>query len=280
MNSIRCLAALLALLPICLLPAQAQGQKKPDPITRVQQPMIKSVSIHNPTPSYLVEEGEKSNDANQCAEAFLKAGDADAAIATFQEALSFSPQNSTAYLGLAHAHEAKGQWDQAVQNYRLLFYHWPGKTGGSSEETNSTSLMRFALALLKTGQRTEALQVYMQGIHYLPTDRGPLPPLFTSTDFAPADFQASAYTAIGLHELAGGISDDAPGYFDQAIAIQPSLATAYYYRGEIFKFKPGRAADAIAAFKQAAQLGGPEMKPFLEKARQGGTAEFTTAAKR
>jgi len=272
------LSPLLLLLPLSA--ALAQGQPKIIILPKGQPPLISGGSSHGPIPAYLLEASEKANAADLRGEELLKAGIYSDAISAFQEALSYEPHDGLAYQHLAETYTAMNQPDKAIAAYRTLFYEWPGKGGGYGIGSNTTVLMQFALVLLKTGQRAEALTVYQRGYHFLPTDRGPLPPLFTSPDFAAADFQAAAYTAMGLHETAWGVFADAPKYFERAIAAQPILATPYYYRGERLKYKPGLEAEAMAAFNQAALLGGPEMKPFVDKALKDGSSEFIAAVKK
>lgn len=282
MNNLRfagpLLAALSALLP---LSAGAQEQKKANVAPVAQTPfVIRSVTHHEPIPAYLIEAGEKAHAADLRGEELLKAGIYSDAVGAFQEALAYEPDDGLAFQHLAETYTAMNQPDKAIAAYRTLFYNWPGKAWGSSIGSETTVLMQFALVLLKTGQKAEALTVYQRGYHFLPTDRGPLPPLFTTPDFAPADFTAAAYAAMGLHETAWGVAADAPKYFERAIAVQPLLAMPYYYRGERLKYKPGLEAEAMAAFNQAALLGGPEMKPFVDKAMKEGTTEFTAAVKK
>jgi tetratricopeptide (TPR) repeat protein len=258
----------------------AQTPAKSNPVSTTQLPAMKSFSFHVPTPPYLIEAANKANSANQRGEMFLKAGYADSAISSFQEALTFDKQNRQAYLGLAQAYEAKGQLNQSVAAYRIVFYNWPGKIGGDSSETNSTYLMRFAMVLFKSGQREEALKVYQRGYHFLPTDRGPLPPLFTTPDFAAADFEAAADTAMGIYETAWGVAADAPDHFERAIATQPMMAAPYYYRGLILEGQPGRAADALADMRRAKELGDLSVKPFVDDALKAGTTEFKAEVKK
>ncbi len=274
-------AAISALSLLLPLSTTARGQQTLQSIPKPKK-LSETLLSHNRLPinPFLIEAGEKAHVADLRGEELLKAGIYSDAIGAFQEALSYEPHDGLAYQHLAEAYTAMNQPDKAIAAYRTLFYDWPGKGWGSSIGSNTTVLMQFALVLLKTGQKAEALTVYQRGYHFLPTDRGPLPPLFTTPDFAAADFKAAAYTAMGLHETAWGVAADAPAYFERAIATQPAFATPYYYYGELLKGKPGRAADAVAAFNQARQLGGPQMQPFIDKAAKQGTTEFEGAVKR
>ncbi len=278
---ILCNAVLIAAsTPLLLLPLStvARGQQSL-PSTAKPKKLSDTLLSRNrlPIDPSLIEAIEKAHAADLRGEELTKAGAYTDAIGAFQEALSYEPHDGLAYQHLAETYTAMNQPDKAIAAYRTLFYEWPGKGGEYGIGSNTTVLMQFALVLLKTGQKAEALTVYQRGYHFLPTDRGPLPPLFTTPDFAPANFTAAAYTAMGLHETAWGIAADAPAYFERAIATQPTLAVPYYYYGELLKGKPGRAADAVAAFNQARQLGGPQMQPFIDKAAKQGTTEFEAA---
>lgn len=274
------LTALSGILSPLSTPVYGQGAFSP----QGQRPLIGSLNHNRVGSPYAETPGAVSdrqcNEAVSRGEALFKAGNLTAAISAFQEGLSYAPDNGLAYQHLAETYTAMNQPDKAIAAYRTVLYDWPGKGWGNSIGSNTTVLMQFALLLLKTGQSAEALTVYQRGYHFLPTDRGPMPPLFTTPDFAPADFKAAAYTAMGLHETAWGVAADAPAYFERAIATQPAFATPYYYYGELLKGKPGRAADAVAAFNQARQLGGPQMQPFIDKAAKQGTTEFEGAVKR
>lgn len=275
------LAALPALLP---LSAGAQEQKKASTAPVAQAPfVIRSVTHHEPIPAYLIEAGEKAHAADLRGEELLKAGIYSDAISAFQEALSYEPHDGPAYQHLAETYTAMNQPDKAITAYRTVLYDWPGKGGGYGIEGNPAVWMQFALALLKAGQSAEALTVYLHGYHFLPTDRGPLPPVFTSPNVMLTQLPAAIYAALGLTEYAGGEQNLnlAANYFQQALSLQPILASPYYYLGQILKYKPGHAQEAIDAFNKAAQLGGPEMGPLVDKAmrEKAGTADFEAAVK-
>ncbi len=209
--------------------------------------------------------------------ALLRGGDAGAAVAGFLQALAFVPTNILAQEHLARAYTAAGRTGEAITTYRALLYHGPNM--GTTADSDPGVLMPYALLLLQTGQHLEALAVYQRGWKSLPTDRGPRPPLFTSPDFADADFTASAYTAMGLYTIASSNPNGGDPDFERAIAAEPNLAAPYFYLGQVDKFKPGRATDALAMFDQAERLGGPGMQPFVDKALKDGPPEFTTAVK-
>lgn len=230
----------------------------------------------------------KSHVALSHGEALIKAGALNGAIAAYQEALSYEPDDGLAYQRLAEAQTAAGALNDAAATYRTLLYKWPGKNWSNSQNGDPAVHMQFALVLLKAGQRDEALSVYQRGYQLLQselwdggtgkTDDRPLPPLFTSPGFDPARFAASAYTVIGIHKHEW-MDRDAPD-FEQAIQLQPTLAAAYFYRGLSWKDKRGRASDALLAFAQASHLGGAEIQPFVDKARQDGSSEFKAAVKK
>ncbi len=236
----------------------------------------------------LLETERKSQEALARGEAALKAGSLDDAMSAFQEALSYEPDNGLAYQRLAEAQTAAGELTDAAASYRTVLYKWPGKNWGGSENGDPVVHMQFALLLLRLNQRAEALSVYQHGYQLLQSEEaptattpagGPLPQMLIAPDFTAAQLEAEADTVIAIHKYYWISQDLALADFQHVLRLQPDSALPYFYLGQIYKFQSGHGADAVKAFKQAEQLGGPEMKPFLEKAKQRGTAEFTTAAK-
>lgn len=280
----------LSTVSICQASITASAQESPSPqVVQNKKPAVTGLLRNRANLSPLIlERDRKCNEAVSRGETLMKAGDLDSAITAFKEGLSYAPDDGLAYQRLAEAQTAAGALNDAAAAYRTLLYKWPGKSWSSSQNGDPAVHMQFALVLLKAGQRDEALSVYQRGYQLLQselwdggtgkTDDRPLPPLFTSPGFDPARFAASAYTVIGIHKHEW-MDRDAPD-FEQAIQFQPSLATAYFYRGLSWKDKRGRASDALLAFAQASHLGGAEIQPFVDKARQDGSSEFKAAVKK
>ena len=269
-------ASMLALAATALgqaAPGSGPSQKLPAPeaFTRQGGPRV----LSNPK-SHDVSDSTNLTDEGRV---FASHGSWRDAAACFQQALVLWPSNTEALYSLAACDRTQGDTSGELSCYRAAVYS-DNPADHGFRENNVTRLMELALVLLKTDQRAEALKVYQQGLRCLPTGQGPLPPLFTSPGFADADFRASAYTAMGLYTTFWSDPNGGEADFEGAIATQPTLAAPYFYRGLILKFRPGRTADALAAFSQAEQFGGSAMHPFVDKAMKDGTAEFTEAVKK
>ncbi len=215
-----------------------------------------------------------------------------AAIPIYEQALTVYPDSPSAYSGLAQAYMRLGQTDDAIATLRRLYYGWPGRDWSSDVECwgktpdeytymlnlekDAALLMQFALLLEQTNQGKEALRVYQRGFQFLPADRGPLPPAPDTLGLTGVHLEAATRTGLAIVE---SDKDDALSQLRLAVVLQPDLAAAYYNQGEILKHQDGRSAEAITAFNKAAQLGGSEMKPFVDKAMKDGSSEFTAAVK-
>jgi hypothetical protein len=143
-------------------------------------------------------DASQSLDLSQKGDQFMKAGYPAKAVECYQKALDLWPTSKDALYGMGRCAAAVGDLERAVGYYRSAFYSDEPSSQGF-REGNGSRLMEFALLLKKAGLRAEALRVYQYGYHRLPTDRGPLPPLFTTPDFAAADFEAAADTAMGIY---------------------------------------------------------------------------------
>jgi len=262
-------------------PAQRESAQSILPNT--QMPIISGGSMRNsPINPSVIATGYRCNEIITHGETLLKAGNINGAILAYQSALAIEPQDGLADQRLAEAYTAAGRLDEAMATYRTLLYFWPGKGWGNSQGGDPAVLMRFALVLLQTGRNMEALTAYQQGYHFLPKDAGPLPPLFTSPDFAPSQFTAAIYTALGITEHTGGAQNQtlASDYFHQSLNLQPDLAQPYFYLGKISKWEPGHALESVDAFTTAVRLGGSEMKPFVDKELKDETSEFEAVTKK
>jgi len=279
-------ALLFSGLAVCLPLASAFGQA-PTSSPKPQTPMIGGLTRTRVQFSpALLEAERKSQEALARGEAALKAGSPNDAMGAFQEALSYESDNGLAYQRLAEAQTAAGELTDAAASYRTVLYKWPGKNWGGSENGDPVIHMQFALLLLRLNQRMEALSVYQHGYQLLQSEEaptattpagGPLPQMLISPNFTAAQLEAEANTVNAIHTYHWISQDLALAGFQHVLGLQPDSAISYFYLGQIYKFQPGHGADAVKAFKQAEQLGGPEMQPFLEKAQKKGLAEFTEA---
>ena len=285
-TSPKSIALQLSTLVACLPLTSAFGQA-PASTPKQKTPMIGGLTrTYAPFSPALLETERKSQEALARGEAALKAGNLNDAISAFQEALSYEPDNGLAYQRLAEAQTATGDLTDAAASYRTVLYKWPGKSWGGSENGDPVVHMQFALLLLRLNQRAEALSVYQHGYQLLQSEEaptattpvgGPLPPMLISPDFTAAQLEAEANTLIAIHKYHWISQDLALADFQHVLRLQSDSAVPYFYLGQIYKFQPGHGADAVKAFHKAAQLGGSEMQPFLEKAQKGGLSEFKEA---
>ncbi len=174
------------------------------------------------------------------------------AIARLNQSLALWPDNAQTYRWLAEAYEANGQTPQAIADYRLLFYGWPGRVrSGQPErnndqvpadkprdydqatpaETDPTLLMRFSLLLQQTGQYAEARRAYERGMELLaPKFAGdalplPLPPLSAAALVTPADLEAAARTALAIDQVSYQDKRDAEDNLERALQLRPDSPT-------------------------------------------------------
>ena len=280
------LTLLFSTLAACLPLTSAFGQA-PASAPKPQMPMIGGLTrTYAPFSPALLATERKSQEALARGEAALKAGSLEDAMSAFQEALSYEPDNGLAYQRLAEAQTAAGDLTDAAASYRTVLYKWPGKGWSGSENGDPVVHMQFALLLMRLNQRTEALSVYQHGYQLLQSEEaptattpagGPLPQMLIAPDFTAAQLEAGADTVIAIHKYHWISQDLSLADFQHVLRLQPDSAISYFYLGQIYKFQSGHGADAVKAFHKAAQLGGSERQPFLEKAQKEGLAEFTAA---
>lgn len=271
-TSPKSMALLFSGLAVCLPVTSAFGQA-PASSPKPQMPMIGGLTRTRVQFSpALLETERKSQEALTRGEAALKVGSLDDAMSAFQEALSYESDNGLAYQRLAEAQTAAGELTNAAASYRMVLYKWPGKNWGGSENGDPVVHMQFALLLLRLNQRAEALSVYQHGYQLLQSEEaptattpagGPLPPMLMSPDYTAAQLEAEVDTVIAIHKYHWVSQDLALADFQHVLRLQPDSAVSCFYLGQIYKFQTGHEADAVKAFKQAEQLGGPEMKPFF-----------------
>lgn len=302
MNFIRCSAALLALLPICLLPAQAQGQKKPDMTTGVQQPMMKSISTHNPIPSYLVEASEKSNDARLQGEALLKAGNTQLAIDSYKAALDITPTDGLAYQRLAEAYMVAGKLEEASQAFHKVLIEGFGPGVGSGVGGNADIWEEYAVVLVKTHQAAEAVQMYNHGASMLDYEDSQnnggkpfLKVLFPEVvmgdarpdqvPYTPEHLQALADILLAYQQEGFWSYKEIKAHAQEAARLYPDSAPVQYYLGKALSGSYYAVLDSPAKDKAAARAAYEEDKKgeaaaYQKAAELGDEATVVEAKKR
>jgi len=269
MNFMRCTVALSALLLLSLSSAQAQGQKKPDPATETQQPMIKSISVHNPIPAYLIEASEKSNDAIVRGEAMVKSGHASDAIAEFQDAINYTPTDGLAYQRLAEAYTASGKLNEAGQTFHKVLIEGFGPGIGNGVGGTADIWAEYALVLVKTGQPAEAIRCYNHAASLLDFEdsenHGGKPalkvlfPEIVSGDalpeqvqYTPEHLQALADSLLAYKQQGFWSDKEVLAHAQEAAKLYPDSAVTHYYLGEVL---PPSNPEQKAAYKKAVELG-------------------------
>lgn len=177
------------------------------------------------------------------------------AIIRFKQSLALWPDSARTYRWLAEAYEANGQTQEAITNYRLLFYGWPGKyipnplddgtqpkttpvdkpsdyDQPNPEEADPTLLMRFSLLLQQTNQYTEAQSVYNRGVQALAQKfpgKEALAPLASTALMTPSALEAATRTALAADELSYQDKPEAIENLKHALRLQPDFALADNY---------------------------------------------------
>lgn len=195
--------------------------------------------------------------------AYLEYSRYDKAIARLNQSLALWPDNAQTYRWLAEAYEANGNTQQAIANYRLLFYGWPGRVrSGQPErgddqvpadkprdydqttpaETDPTLLMKFSLLLQQTNQYAEAKRAYERGMQALvakfPADRypegvPPLPPPSAEALNPPLDLEAATRTALAIDQATYADTRDAEDNLNRALQLCPNLSAARFHLAKL-----------------------------------------------
>jgi Flp pilus assembly protein TadD len=162
-------------------------------------------------------------------------------------------------------------WAAARENYSKALAELPD---------NVPLLQRVAAAYLGEGKPEEALRYARQVTEKDPQDynawrmvaeielqRGNLEAGLAALEKIPADkvTDAQPYLNIGILYINKKKPAEAEPAFDRAIAIQPNLADAYYYRG-LARMQLKKSAEAKADFRKALELApnGPDAKDIQE----------------
>ncbi len=233
------------------------------------------------------------NDLERAGAKALHEGDFAAAEADFRESVSITPAPNT-YYELAEALTGQGRVAEAIAAYRGGIYGPPytvaiqndiavhgqfnpnARTcpGGGAE----ASWMKYALLLSQTDQGAEAIAIYKKALPQVPDANHPGMGLSLDSDTpSPETFQAAAHIALGLCvTFSGAGHDQAMSEFDVARRLRPDLPLTNYYFGYGWKqldlkgvARQAYAAQAKAAFQQAAAFGEGDVKKAAEEALKG-----------
>jgi tetratricopeptide (TPR) repeat protein len=182
------------------------------------------------------------------------------AIAQLKHSLLLWPDSAATYRWLAEAYEAKGQTKEAITNYRLLFYGWPGKyladenqtkpkttpadkpsdyDQPNPEETDPTLLMQFSLLLQHTGQTEEARAIYERGMQLLSakfsSSTEPLPSLLSENLSTPELLEAATRVALAIDQISSQDKVGAKENLLEALRLQAASPEAVFYQQKLSK---------------------------------------------
>ncbi len=225
-------------------------------------------------------------------EAYLKAGNIQAAIISYKAALDISPTDGLAYRRLAEAYSTTGKADEASRAFHkfLVEGFGPGNGNGGVGDT-ADEWAEYALVLVKTGQSAEAIRCYNHAASLLDfegsKDNGGKPALKVlfpeivlgdalpeQVEYTPERLQALADTALAHEEMGFGSNKETIAHMKEASKLYPDSAAVQYYLGEALSrsyyvfldsspkdkaatwaaYQEDKKATAVA-YKKAAELG-------------------------
>jgi tetratricopeptide (TPR) repeat protein len=177
-----------------------------------------------------------------------------AAEVACREALAIDKQDAFAWIYFAYASEGQGKYNQALKAYRALVYShgW-----GSSINSDPTTLMRYVLALSRSGGRwDEAVAVFDRAQKQADGGRG-MKLVDAQFDSARPDWngmKAVAHYVLGTRSPRHEPADPAEQlkHLEAAVRLKPSWAAAETAYGRALE-KAGRREDAKAAFQRGAR---------------------------
>lgn len=152
-------------------------------------------------------------------------GKVDDAMAQYQEALRFEPENTITLYNIASALVQKGKLDDAIAQYREVLRVNPKYLD---------AYVNLGDALLKKGQLDEATAQYIAALKIKPND-------------------AMAHYNLGTVLLQQGKKDEAIAHFEEAVQINPDYADAQDNLGSVLA-QEGRVNEAIAHFQEALRI--------------------------
>lgn len=154
-------------------------------------------------------------------------------------------QSGRDYMNIGYAEYEKGQYAQAIANYKKAI-EAEKAIGNANSSTTKATYLNMGLAYAKQKNYKEAVNCYN-----------------TVLQMDPVEFsKAYRYRGIAKYEmndLAGALGD-----FNNAIKANANDAEAMYYRGQIY-LKQGKKNEACADFSKGADLNWPSCKEAKAK---------------
>jgi tetratricopeptide (TPR) repeat protein len=170
--------------------------------------------------------------------ALRDSGDQNGALDAFQKAVQLKPDYAGAMTAVADIYAAQGKLPQAVAEYTRSL---------SIASNDPKTILNYAAALQRTGDRSQAEVQYRRVMELLPRDSA-----------ASGDLES-----LYIEE---GRLDDAIAMYKQAISINPNDASAYFDMGVMFQSR-GQDREALAFYKKVLQLkpGDPQTLLYVSK---------------
>jgi serine/threonine-protein kinase len=194
----------------------------------------------------------------------LQAGQKDEAIHEFQQALALQPNNIDATLGLGDAYNASSKRKEAETTYRRaisqqpqywatynrlgVFYILNGRYPESAKmfekvvqlvPDNLRGYNNLGAAYQQMGRYDDAIGVFSKTIEQKPT--------------------AQAYSNLGTCYYFLGRYKDSAAAFEKAVEMAPKKYVYWANLGDAYRWTPGGADKAAAAFDKAITLAGEEI---------------------
>ncbi len=162
---------------------------------------------------------------NNLGELLLRRGQADEAIAHFQEALDSDPDDVDVHNNLGNALLQKGRRDEAIAHYHRALAIQPDY---------AKAHYNLGHALLSTARINEAMSHFQKALAIQPGF-------------------AEAHNGLGSALIQTGRGDEAITHFQKALELQPDFAEARYNLGNAF-FQKGQLDRAMIHYQMALEL--------------------------
>ncbi len=238
-----------------------------------------SIPVITPEMSRWLLASSHSYDLSKVGDNFAKQGDWQNAQEAYQKALDLYPTNRQALYGMAACSQTAGDTNAQLSFYRKVVYSINPADRGFSE-TDPEKLMQFVLLLSQAGYADEALTVYTHAaslLNYMDGKQN-IPMMLPAFGSAPGQVPYSAKRVKALAHVGIAVKtqdgQEKQTHLDEAIRLQPDLATAYFYKGrQALTFQTGHSREARDAFRAAARYGDPSMRAEVAKATEGFSIE-------
>jgi tetratricopeptide (TPR) repeat protein len=163
----------------------------------------------------------------------------------FTMVLSVKSQSGRDYMNMGYAQYEKGQYAEAIANYKKAI-EAEKAIGNSNSGLTKSTYMNMGLAYAKQKNYKEAINSYNTVLQ------------MDDKEFSKV-YKFRGIAKYELNDIAGALSD-----FDKSILANPNDAEAMYYRG-LIKLKQGKKSEACVDFTKGAELNWPACKEAKAK---------------